>query len=414
MLITYKEVTLDIPKWRQALRRLLDKAKNAIDTICYSSGPGSGFFGLQKPDRVRDDWSNTQRGYSGFKANSKAFLPHKFCLLDAMLHDERLQLASSPDGKSIVLDFYKVQETMAKFEDINRMLNLLVFFLSGQPARGTEAIDCKISNSNRPRCLFLDEQGNIWPVVRRVKWENIAKREVFLPKKCPPELSDLLTKYLLIIRPVETELSRQVYYMDAKAARSAAHNFSTFLWVKNGERVTPDEFTKYITSFLREECGFEGGISAYRHIAVEISRTFFPPNYDDILYDNRARDTARQRGHTAKMAGKGYALEADHLPELSSDVLLNYGRISELWWGVVNAVPGTEPLVPFRVQQERERLRIPELTKEVSELRAELRDANSKIGEMSGEVRDVNSKMDQMTATMAEMLKFVKGLSNKP
>lgn len=399
MFITYKEVTLDVHKWRQALRRLLDKTKEAIYSVCYGHD-----FGLQKPERVCDDWSNTTRGYSRFKNN--AFLAHKFPLLDAILHDEQLQLASSPDGKSLSLDFYKVMTIMEKFEAINHMLSLLTFFLPGQPAHGAEFTDYKICNSNRPRCVFLDEQGTVWIVVRRVKWENIARREVFLPKKCPPELSDLLKTYLLIIRPVETELSRQIYSSDPRAAQSAAHNYLTFLWVKNGERVTPDELTRNIAAFLQEECGFRGKISSYRHISIEMSRIFFPPNYENILVDNNARDSARQRGHSYKMVLSGYALEADHLPELASDVLLNYGKISELWWSVAGVIPGLEPLIPFRVQQEKERHQISELKKEVTELKVDLTNVSSKLERIS-------SVMDETMASVWMVFQVVSQIQSK-
>src|SRR5438445_7367105 len=37
MLITYKEVTLDIKHWRTAMKNLLEKATEAIDRICYNS-----------------------------------------------------------------------------------------------------------------------------------------------------------------------------------------------------------------------------------------------------------------------------------------------------------------------------------------------------------------------------------------
>jgi len=396
MFITYKEDTLDIHKWRQALRSLLDKTKEAISAVCYGSD-----FGLRTPERVCDDWSNTKRGYSGFMKNT--FLPHKLPLLDAILHDEQLQLASSPDGKSLSIDFYKVMKIMEKFEEINRMLSLLTFFLPGQPARGAEFIDYKICNSNRPRCVFLDEQGTIWIVVRRVKWENIAKREVFLPKKCPPELSNLLKMYLLIIRPVEIELSKRIYSTEPGGARSAAHNYSTFLWVKNGEKVASNELTKHIATFLEEECGLKGGVPSFRHISVEMSRIFFPPNYEDILEDNRARDAAKQRGHSYKMVLSGYALEADHLPELASDVLLNYGKISELWWRLADVIPGLEPLIPFRVQQEKERRQISELKKEVTELKADLANVNSNLERMSGIMEETMTSVQMVFQVVSQI-----------
>ena len=240
---------------------------------------------------------------------------------DAMLHDESLELASlSPNRKSVKIDFYVVQKMLSDLAALNVMLAILVFFLCGQPSRAAEFIDCKIANSNRPRCVFLDVQGNVWIVIRRVKWESVARREVFLPKKCPPLLSELLKKYILIIRPVETELARLSYEEGSDVAKAAAYNYSTFLWVQKGQQMTSAALAGHVSKFLEQDCRYEhGNISSYRNFAVEISRTFFPQNFDDIQYDNRARDPARQRGHSPRTARHIYAVEADHLPEMSSD-----------------------------------------------------------------------------------------------
>jgi len=91
MKIIYKEVALDIRLWRKGLERLKMTATEAIDRVCYGQD-----FGLENPVRVWDDWSNTRRAYTGFKPET--FLTHPLPLLDTMLHDEALGLASSPDG----------------------------------------------------------------------------------------------------------------------------------------------------------------------------------------------------------------------------------------------------------------------------------------------------------------------------
>ena len=131
-----------------------------------------------------------------------------------------------------------------------------------------------------------------------------------------------------------------------------------------------------------------------------MSRIFFPPNYENILVDNNARDSARQRGHSYKMVLSGYALEADHLPELASNVLLNYGKISELWWNVAGVIPGLELLIPFRVQQEKERHQISELKKEVTELKVDLTNVSSKLERIS-------SVMDETMASVRMVFQVV-------
>ncbi len=107
----------------------------------------------------------------------------------------------------------------------------------------------------------------------------------------------------------------------------ATHNYATFIWVQNGERVKSSTLGKDIADFLQNECGCEdGNPSSYHHCAEEMSRMFI----EHVSFI----DLAQQRGHSAKMAQNVYAVEADHLPMMSSDVLLHFGKMSELWWGL--------------------------------------------------------------------------------
>ena len=381
MEITYKKVTLDVRLWRKGLEQLQKTATEAIDRVCYGRG-----FGFENPVRVRDDWSNTCRAHTGF--NPQTFLAHPLPLLDAMLHDKALGLASSPDGKSIKFDQYKIQKQLAVLNGINKMLALLIFFLCGGPARLAEFCDGKFANSHRPRSLFLDEQGTVWYVVRRVKWENLVKREVFLPKKCPPGLSNLLKKYLIIIRPVETHLSRHIHEKGTEAAELAIHNYSTFLWVRDGERVKSSTLGKDIAHFLQNECGCEdGNPSSYRHFAVEMSRIFI----EQVSFI----DLAQQRGHSVKTAQSAYAVEVDHLPAMSSDVLLHFGKMSELWWNLAGEGPNNELPVPFWMREERRRDELLELKSEVSELKGE-------VSELKGEVSELKKGLSQLERAVGQ------------
>jgi hypothetical protein len=125
------------------------------------------------------------------------------------------------------LALYVIQKIMSEFVLLNIMLALLVFFLCG--SRTTEFLDPEYTNPNRPCCVFLDDQGTVWVVVRRVKFEGITRPEFFLPKKCPPVLFDLLKRYLFIIHPVEKKLACLVFGKGSDMAKAAASNYSTFL-----------------------------------------------------------------------------------------------------------------------------------------------------------------------------------------
>ena len=64
-----------------------------MDDLCYNKD-----FGLQVPDIILDDWTNTDRYYSW--TQNVQFLPDKLALLHHMLNDEELDLAQiGSDGK---------------------------------------------------------------------------------------------------------------------------------------------------------------------------------------------------------------------------------------------------------------------------------------------------------------------------
>ena len=88
---------------------------------------------------------------------------------------------------------------------------------------------------------------------------------------------------------------------------------------------------------------------------------------------------AAQRGHSLRVERAQDAPEAHHLPAMSSDRLLQYGRISEAWWGVLGFIPGMPPLLLLRQcvksmakTQDVLLAAIKPLTTEIQELRKEL------------------------------------------
>ena len=53
-----------------------------------------------------------------------------------------------------------------------------------------------------------------------------------------------------------------------------------------------------------------------------------------------------QRGHSLQVEQVHYAPEVNHLPAMSSDLLLRFGRISDAWWGV-GGFTGVPLLLPL-------------------------------------------------------------------
>lgn len=191
--------------------------------------------------------------------------------------------------------------------------------------------------------MFRDFK-DLWVVTRRVKTESIVEKETFLPMKCHPELTALLERYLLIVRPVEAEMINIV------EGESQYHVYKEYIWTKRGRRVTPEYMRKSILDFNTDYCGMAAGIKIYRQIGVQMVKTFLGSEFE--IKQEEMDVLATSAGHSITMARLRYASEVGKLPSMSSDLLLRFGRGSEAWWEHSGFKPGCPPLLPLRARQE--------------------------------------------------------------
>ncbi len=263
---------------------------------------------------LNDDWSNESRGYSCF--TQAKFFEDRLQLLKAMLLDPSSRLASIQAG---VLKFnaVKVWNFIHACDALNEKLALFIFFTAGASPRGTEFMEHKYSNSTRGRNLFMDEDQALWLVTRRTKVETQTRKETFIPKKCHPLLTTFLIQYFALIRPTECAL------IDFLKGPEAAVIYSEYMWVKSGARMSETNFYSLMDNFLTI-LWCQMNCRDYRQIHVELGRIFLGSEAE--LDDEQMDVLAEQAGHSASMAQLKYASEIGHLPYLSSDLILRYGR----------------------------------------------------------------------------------------
>ena len=336
MHITHGDKTLSIAKWRDGLRRLADEVTQELDDLCLNK-----LFGLCIPDNVFDDWANEERGYTWTK-NGK-FTEDKRSLLAEMLKDPETRLAKVNEAGEFKFNIAEVWDFLHKCDAVNEKLSLLSFFTAGQTPRAAEFVQHKYANSTRPRTVFRDYKS-VWLATRRVKTENRVEKETFIPMKCHPELTKLLERYLLIVRPVEAELVKVV------RGTTHYHSFTEFLWTKDCEPVSQEAMRKTILQFTTKYFGASIGTSDYRQICVEIGRVFLGSEFEIRQEDMDA--LASQAGHSIDMSRLRYAPEVGKIPSMSSDLLGRFARVSEAWWQVAGFRPGYAPMLPLRARQD--------------------------------------------------------------
>jgi hypothetical protein len=329
MAITYGEWTLHIPQWRMGIAKLFGEVEAEIDALC-------GLLTPDIPSDVPDNWTEMLRGYSWLDNGN--FFPEERMLLKELFRDTKLQLGVvGRDGK-LIINMEAVRKILESGSSINRKLAILSFICDGQDPRMAEFIDHKHRNSLRPRTC-LRSHGELWFVTRRVKTENLAKHETFIPIKCNPRLQKLMEKYLLLIRPVEQDFSELLW------GKNSAELYAEYLYMELGHRMTERSFSDHLRFALGSYCGCKVSGQPYRQITVEIARVFLGSEHE---MDEEELDViAAQRGHKSATSRRIYAIEVNHLPCLSSDLLLRYGRASEAWWEVVGVKPNVPPMLPL-------------------------------------------------------------------
>lgn len=369
MHITHRTTHLYIERWREGHLRLCDEVEKEIEQICHSQD-----FGLSIPDWVPDDWADRSQGYTWTKNGT--FLDDDRCLIRFLLRDQSSNLAVVNNAGRLEFNMVAVQDILKKCDSVNRKLALLTLCTAGQLSRITEFVDHQLTNSIRGRGLFRDGK-DIWIVTRRTKTEGVTGKESFIPIKCHPRLTRALEKYLLIIRPLEKELA---YLLNGKEAYQI---YSRNLWIQGCKITTEDDMYGHIQDYLKTYCGVDAGIQVYRQLCVEIGRVFLGSEFELEL--DELDVLALQMGHTAKTARVHYANEVCHLPAMSSDLLLRFGRASEAWWKVIGfgLQPGAAPTPPLRQRRKNLQESNAALLEETKSLREAIRLLNAKLSRSS-------------------------------
>lgn len=334
--ISYKEYTLDVQHWISGLHAIYQKIKDDMRTLLQGHN-----IPLDIPENIPDDWTVTTRKYSWL--NNGNFVKENRPLMKILLADKDLNLGTLDRSGHIQFNAEAMLKFMQKSSDINGDLSVLSFATPGQPVRAAEWVDMKIKNSTRPRGYFRNNNES-WFVTRRVKSENLLGKESFFPIKINPLLAELLEMYLLVIREVEKDFAWMLW------GEECFHLYDEYLWVQMGGVMNEKTFSTTLQRLTNLHCGVGLSIRPYRQLIIAVARTYLGSEAE-IEEDDEDDLLARQSNHSPYTRLRLYGNEDGHLPCLSSDTLLRYGRVSEAWWRLVNFKPGSPPVLPLKTRR---------------------------------------------------------------
>jgi hypothetical protein len=226
--VTYKDKTLEVPKWQNGLCRLHNDVKDLLAKLLRGHN-----ITVTVPADTPDNMAESAWGYSWIH-NGTFTEPH--ALLHALMHDKEMKLCTVTQHGELVWNPGAMMEWMLTAKELNTSLCVETHCIPGQVSRASELYDGRIINGLCGCNLFRIHRSTWW-VNRRVKSEHLVHHESFIPVKFPPEMEEVLHTYLLVIRPVEIEFARQLWGHDTAAL------YHEYMWVTMDWHLMEDRFS---------------------------------------------------------------------------------------------------------------------------------------------------------------------------
>ncbi|KAJ7672958.1 hypothetical protein B0H14DRAFT_2656995 [Mycena olivaceomarginata] len=339
---TYNLATLHLP----ALRVVVPTAVGELKMLLEKLEMGIK-IPVTYPAVFKDDWTTEEAGDSFLRYNK--FLDEDCPWIRGLFQSNAVGLASrSSDGSlrydsdgKLLLDSHVVNNILNNdraFVD----LAMILCYMTSSGARGEEFAEGRLENGDRPRSLLVDYDGEVTLATRRLKTETITKKTMFIPSVIPREISELLLKYLIVIRPGINELVRM------HCGKVAAVRQAEFLWVSRGKVYDGDKLGELLESFTGDKLGVAFGRRSIRQVLTEVVRIYFNRN---IFNEN----TESLNIHDARMGRSSQASHAHYgineSRHMASDRLLEYRAASlDLHQVMGLGDAGKRPLIPCRLQ----------------------------------------------------------------
>jgi hypothetical protein len=278
---------------------------------------------------LRDNAANASNGWNFLRdpRNQAVLGPGQRWILDRVLSQSWLQgefLGFDHCGK-VIWRSPAVAGYTARVTQFLRRLLLLCHITSGQPARGTEILSLRHSNTEQGhhRSIFL-EDGLVGTVTAYHKGYSISGSTKIIHRYLPNEVGEMLIYYLWLILPFWQHIER--------LTGSARVANSPFLWPKGRtETWESAELSKVLSQEAQTHLQTSLNITIYRHTAIAISRVHLKSGGFKRDYDAEENRADHQACHGTWTAGTIYARGLQEGPGHVEAHMKEYRRLSQDW-----------------------------------------------------------------------------------
>ncbi|KAG1830491.1 hypothetical protein DFJ58DRAFT_736947 [Suillus subalutaceus] len=323
--ITIGTNTMHMDMLRDGIQRLLLELKSR-----YSALTNDNVVLKEVPEQVKDDLTNSTRGYS--LASEEPFYKKRHALFLYLV--DHYDLAMVDNAGRVAWNIPGIKELLRRSFRVWEPLYHLLYITTHISCRGTQFIDHKVSNADRHRNLFM--QGNeMFLLTGYSKKTGITDRDSCTPGFVPKEVAFWALELLAGgLRTAEAILAGVAF------GPQAEHVYRTYLCVGEGERISPTMFSANIQQWNNEYFQCRWGVRDFRQGAITMGREFIATDdssddADNILAESPDHDTAMDHSFHSVVHGL--------VPRLSNNIMCKHRWLGDQWHSVLGLGPFPPP-----------------------------------------------------------------------
>jgi superfamily II DNA helicase RecQ len=322
--LLYKDAQFNMAQFRGMVHGLIAETRQImIDELLFCGGTKAGDVPEVPWNTIRDDPTNTTPGWS-FLEDARTQLPvdGKRWLFERIGQQADVRRRFERTGTESGLNGVEVEKYMASIARFREKLLVAAHIVGGQPARGTEMLSIRHSNTWKGghRNVFI-EDGLVVFVTRYHKGYALSGDVKVIHRYLPRELGALVVLYLWLVRPFERRLQAVVggQYQERLEEDQNAESKAARLFCRdgNGRDWTSGRMRQALERVTSKGLGHALHIPAYRDVAISINRRYMRGrtafDKDEDGNDGNDGETGEdeigdlQAGHGSHVAGMVYA-----------------------------------------------------------------------------------------------------------
>jgi superfamily II DNA helicase RecQ len=336
--LLYKDLHFTMAEFRSMIHGLQAESKRLLtEELLFCSGQAADQVPAIPWEQLRDNPTDGRPGWN-FLQDHRTSMPvdGEGWLFERIGQDAAVRGRFVKPSTRSGIDRREVERYMDRVLEFREKLVALMHMTGGQPARATEILSVRHSNTVKGghRNIFI-EDGMVVFVTRYHKGYVTSGDIKIIHRYLPREVGELVVWYLWLVLPFQRQLEAMVWEREA---------VSSHMWPAdpNGRKWTSERVRQVLKRETQIGLGQALTIHAYREIAIGISRrflrgssTFAADGGDESEAwkdDNLTAFIAdEQAGYTSHVAGMVYARGIMEMTGVTADRRLAFRASSADW-----------------------------------------------------------------------------------